>query len=62
MLSLTSLHIAYVIIGTIITMLSFYGAYQFVEFDVRIFFWIIGFAFGYSIILYGAKELLRRVI
>tara|TARA_B100001559_G_C16423820_1_gene586383 strand:+ start:783 stop:914 length:132 start_codon:yes stop_codon:yes gene_type:complete len=43
-------------------MTSLYGAYQFAEFDVRIFFWIIAFAFGYSVILYGIKELCRRII
>jgi predicted phage tail protein len=62
MLSLTSLHISYVILGTVIIMVSLYGAYQFVEFDVMIFFWIIAFALGYSIILYGIKELCRRIL
>ena len=62
MLSLTSLHISYVIIVTVIIMVSLYGAYQFVEFDVMIFFWIIAFALGSSIILYGIKELCRRIL
>ena len=62
MLSLTSLHISYIITGTILVVLGLYGAYKFTGYDPFIFFWIITFIFGYSVIQYGIVQLCKRII